>query len=305
MADSVRCGIDAAGLAARTEYAEVSRLRGLEPPSRRVLVVGGDGSVNAVASWLLESSAEREVGIVPAGTGNNLARGLGLPLEPSAALGVALNEARTVSLDVLRYEASGDGARRYLVQTGALGFPAAIAGRYDRLRRFRAFRWLALPFGTHIYRILALAGLGRQRWREWRGKRPLRIRAAFSASDGGSVPVAGETLEEDVLALFLGNERSLGGNFIPCPEASPCDGKMDLCLIRAGVRESYLRLFSLVARGRHTERVDSVLYRQGGPLLEISLSEPSPLLVDGDLWVSSDSYRFELLAGRLRVVAPD
>src|SRR5678816_4908666 len=55
-----------------------------------------------------------------------------------------------------------------------------------------------------------------------------------------------ETLEERVIAIFIGNERSLGGEFQPCPKARIDDGLMDLCFVRAGTGESYLRLFRSV-----------------------------------------------------------
>lgn len=256
------------------------------------MAVGGDGTVNAVASWLHERHCACPVAIVPAGTGNNLARGLKVPLDTDTACRVALAGDLTTPLDVLLYRDGAAIRSRLMLQTGALGFPADIAMRYDRLRRNRLFRWLAKPTGTYIYRILALIGLARQKWRERRNLPQLTVRCQLE----------GETIEEQVIALFIGNEGTLGGDFIPCPRAEMDDGKLDICLVRAGTGHSYLRLFARVARGDHLDLEDCVVYRQTAQPVDLHLSETSPLLADGDLWVSSDRYHLEVLRHRLEVV---
>jgi diacylglycerol kinase family enzyme len=173
-----------------------------------------------------------------------------------------------------------------------MGFPAEIASLYDGLRKRRAFRWLLRPTGPYAYRIIAFLGLAWQKCLEKRGRNLLEVRL--------SLP--GETIEETVFAVFIGNERSLGGNFIPCPLAEPDDGLLDVCLVRAGTGTSYLRLFSKIVRGCHTDLEQVVLYRQSAGPLELRLSSPTPFLVDGDLWVRSAMYRVEVLPQELQVV---
>jgi diacylglycerol kinase (ATP) len=256
----------------------------------RVIVLGGDGSINAAAEWLVGRGASAPLAILPAGTGNNLARGLGIPLGTEDALGVALRGSRARPLDAIAYRGRED-RERLIVQTSALGFPAEIAWRYDALRRHSLFRLLAAPAGPYVYRVLALLGLRDQKRRERRGDVP-GIRCAMP----------GETIEERAFAVFIGNERSLGGNFIPCPRAEVDDGKLDLCLVRAGTGASYLDLFRRIARGEHLALERTVVYRQTAGPVEIQLSKPAPLLADGDLWVTSDRFTLRVLERRFQAI---
>jgi diacylglycerol kinase (ATP) len=230
--------------------------------------------------------------IVPAGTGNNLFKGLGLsfPLEEAYRIALFGNETRTI--DVVEIRAGRDGEKIFMVQTSALGFPAKIAGQYDRLRKSPFLRRLVAPFGNSAYTLLSLGGLASQKVHEWRGKGLLQVR--FS--------MPGEELQETVLAIFLGNEKSIGGGFVPCPGALVDDGLMDLCYLRAGTRASYLKILHDVRQGKHLSARETVVYRQTPGPVELEISSSIPLLVDGDLPVESDRYRFTLLPKRLAVV---
>ena len=112
----------------------------------------------------------------------------------------------------------------------------------------------------------------------------------------------GEVIEEDVLAIFVGNEKSLGGDFVPCPNARIDDGKLDICLVRAAPSESYLRLFAKVSRGEHVALTDSVVYRQSEGPVTLELSRKSPFLADGDLWLSSERYELTVAPEQLELL---
>ena len=264
-----------------------------EVPSR-LIVLGGDGSVNAAAQWIHDRGASCPLAIVPAGTGNNLARGLGIPRDLRPALDLALRGASARRVDGILFRGEG-AAARVMIQTSALGFPARIAARYDEIRRNPLGRALAAVAGPHVYRILALAGLVTQKRRELRGDPLPVVRCSYP---GGAI-------EDRLFAIFLGNERSLGGNFLPCPRASVDDGAMDLCLVRAGTGASYLDLFRRIARGDHLSLERTVEYRQTPGPLEIRISEASPLLIDGDIKGNEALYRVEMLPGRFEVIVPD
>lgn len=259
----------------------------------RMVVVGGDGTVNAVATWLDRLRASVPLALVPAGTGNNLARGLGVPLETDAAWRLAQEGETTRRIDAIAYRVDDEPRERLLIQTGALGFPAEVAGEYDRLRQRPLLRALFRPLGPLAYRLLALQGIARQKRRDRRHEPPLEV----------VCELPGETLREPTLAVFLGNERSLGGNFIPCPRAEPGDGLLDLCLVRAGTQVSYLRLFAAIGRGRHLG-AEEIVYRQTAGPLRITLSAPRGLLADGDIWTTGARFDLRVLPGRIEVVTP-
>lgn len=280
-----------AGPDVHLEWVPLTELERTSATPDRVVVVGGDGTINAACDWLFRTGHSCPIGVVPAGTGNNLVRGLGLPLDMTAAYRLALTGTETRPLDAILYRAEGDRRQRLIVQSAALVFPAEIASQYDRLRRHPALRWLFRPLGPYVYRLLALLGIMRRTWNE---KRMKLLRTG--------IRLPGEDLDETVLALFIGNERSLGGEFQPCPEARVDDGRLDLCLVRAGTGASYLRLFRSIARGAHLAETDTVLYRQTPGPVDIRLDVPSWMLADGDLWVSSHRFHLDLLAGGFRFV---
>ena len=188
---------------------------------------------------------------MPAGTGNNLARGLTLPLETRDALEVAFRGTGLRPLDGIHCR-DGEGRARVVIQTAALGFPAEVAGRYAALRQHSVFRHLARPAGPYVYQLLAYLGLATQKRRERRGKNLLQVKCTLP----------GEPFEEAVFAIFIGNERSLGGNFHPCPLAEVDDGQLDLCFVRAGTGQGYLELFRALTRGEHLALNETIVYRQ-------------------------------------------
>ena len=271
----------------------LAELKDLRASPERILAVGGDGTVNAAASWLNERGVACPIGIVPAGTGNNLARGLGLPLDLEPALELACGPPSVRAVDGVLYAGGSGGEKRLMVQTAALGYPAHIAAKYDTLRRGALLRTLFKPVGPHVYRLLAFAGLVAQKWRERRGEALLEVECRMP----------GETLRETVFAVFIGNERSIGGDFHPCPRAELDDGRIDICLVRAGTGASYLKVFKAFVRGEHLAIDRTIVYRQTEGPLEIMLSEPSELLADGDLWLKDRQFRFEVLPRRFQIIA--
>jgi diacylglycerol kinase (ATP) len=259
-------------------WVALSELEALEATPGRLVVVGGDGTINAAATWLWRRNLRAPLGIVPAGTGK---------------LRLALRGTAPRPLDAIVYRAGEAGEPRLWIQSAALGFPAEIAGRYDALRRHRLFRFICRPAGPYVYRVLAFLGLAGQKRKERLGVDLLEVECT----------TATERLEERVFAIFLGNDGSLGGNFHPCPRAVVDDGAFDLCLIRAGTGARYLTLFRSIVRGEHLAIEDTVVYRQIRGRLRLSLNKPCPFLADGDLWVASDRFDLEMEAARFQVIA--
>jgi diacylglycerol kinase (ATP) len=279
--------------------ADLSRRPPAGPPPERVVAVGGDGTVNGVGAWLLDSGLPADLAIVPGGTGNNVALALGIPSDRRQMLEIALRGERKRRIDALRYRSleveampGANGSSRFIIQSGAWGYPAEIAGRYAALRRGRFFRTVAYPLGGRIYRLLALAGLLREKKRQRRGEEGLLLQARLPEG----------RIEADVLAVFVGNDPTLGGGFHPCPRASLEDGLLDLCVVRAGSGAPLLSLLRSVGRGEHLALTRAVEYRQTRGPLELSFNRSTPFLADGDIWLCSSSYVVEVVPAALPVV---
>lgn len=188
-----------------------------------LIAVGGDGTLSEVINGCMRAAAQGAaapaVGVIPCGTGNDFARGLGLPLAPAAALS-AYKQCTTVPLDV------GQIGDRFFVNVAGFGFDAAVAA--DVLKRTGA-----RPAGTAVYLISVARVLKRYR------PRKLHI-----VADG--TPITGR-----FLFGAIGNGSVYGGGMRVCPRAKTADGRLDLCLAGdLGPVETLANLIS-VYRGRH------------------------------------------------------
>ncbi|MFD5921678.1 diacylglycerol kinase family protein [Kitasatospora sp. NPDC058201] len=186
-----------------------------------LVVCGGDGTVTACAQAL--AGTRTALAVVPCGTGNLLARNLGLPTSPARALAAALDGApRRIDLAL----AEGDGIEPTLVGAMAgIGLDAAVMADTGRGLK-RRLGWAAY-----------LVGIARHL-----GDR--RMRLAVTLDDGA-------TFHRRAAMAVVGNVGSLQGGVRLLPQAEPDDGVLDLVLFQprglAGWCTATLRLVT----GRH------------------------------------------------------
>jgi diacylglycerol kinase (ATP) len=217
----------------------------------RVVAVGGDGTVQEVLNGLMKAGVGPDggppaFGLVPGGSGNDLARSLGLPLTPMEALTVALGE-HTRPLDLGR--ATHDGQNRYFASVGGTGFDAQVAftmsGKRQRWQRGRAGYFLSTLNELRRFKNPALS---------------LRV-----ATDAGSREVDGR-----FLFVAFANGPYYGGGMQICPEASLSDGLLDVCLVGDIGRLGALRELPGIYRAAHVDH----------PLVEII--KVRELRIEGD-----------------------
>lgn len=246
----------------------------------RVLVVGGDGTLSRVADHLLTRAGGRPVevplGLVPAGTGSDLAAALGLPKDPVEALRHALDPARGAQprpIDAL--EMTGPGGRR---RFGVNVVSAGVSGQVDEAIA-------ALPKrGAATYLKATLGALARYR--------PFPCRVA----------VDGEPWHEgDLLLLAVANGPTFGRGMKIAPEAELDDGLADLVLVpRLPAWQVPIQLPKLYL-GKHLES-RYVHFRRGRTIDFEPLAHMPPFDVDGDTWPGGP-VRIAVRPGALRILA--
>jgi diacylglycerol kinase (ATP) len=203
---------------------EGARLRARAAIDRGVdvlAVCGGDGMVHLGAQ--LCAGTALPLGIVAAGTGNDVASALGLPVHDAAAAARVIDGGHVRSIDAGR-AVDSEGVVRWWV--GVLG-----AG-FDSLVNERANGW-AWPRGRLRY-TLAVA-------RELPVFRPVPF----------VLEVDGRRQETRAMLVAVGNGPSYGGGMRVCPDADPADGLLDVVVVRALSIPAFLRVFPRVFAGTH------------------------------------------------------
>jgi diacylglycerol kinase (ATP) len=177
-------------------------------------VMGGDGmmhlGVNTSAAAHLSGDSRTTLGLIPAGTGNDLCRGIGLDARDAVAAAAVIAEGCTRAIDLARV---GD---TYVGAVLGTGFDALVN------RRANQMPW---PRGSTRYAVAVMA--------ELRVFSPLHYRLTFD----------GEIREHQAMLVAIGNTSSYGGGMLICPKADPYDGLLDITIIHPVGRLKLLRLF--------------------------------------------------------------
>lgn len=262
-----------------------------------VVAAGGDGTVRSVAG-ALGASAEAEgtvggapaaeLGIIPLGTGNLLARNLDVPLgDPQAAFArVLAGEARPLDLGEATIS-FGDGSEErqpFVVMVG-FGIDAQMIVETDDELKARA-GWLAY-----------VESLGR-------AANETEVVEFSLALDGG------EAHEESAHTLLVANCGTIQGGITLLPDAAPDDGELDLLVLRADGVAAWLdtmrnlvwdnglkRLFTGADRAESSESTAHLRARRA----RVELPSPHAFEVDGDDFEGVTAFEVRILPAALRV----
>lgn len=226
---------------------------------------GGDGTVNSVAGALIHS--DKTLGILPGGSGNGLARNLGLHLSWLRALDTLI-KGHDVNID------AGDINGRLFFNIAGMGLDGLISKKFNLESRTRGI----LPY---VY--FALKG--------YLDMPPFRVRVA---TEGGE-------FEEDIMILALANFREYGAKAVIAPHASPYDQLLDLCLLkRFNLLQSSLNLQRLFTGHIHKYPFYRSLKFTKAHIR--SLSGPIPYHFDGEYGGSElEEFDVHVLPAALRV----
>ncbi|CAN5422297.1 diacylglycerol kinase family protein [soil metagenome] len=237
-------------------------LAAMTPEIRRVIAVGGDGTLHITLNLMMGRAADKDrcIALIPVGTGSDLACGLGLEMRPERALIQAL-EARPAPIDVLRLEAGGQS--RYFLNEASLGITAMVAARINAQARRNTASFLTAAL------------------RELVGYRPQWAR----------IELDGKPWREGYfyMAVVANGSRFAKGMKI-APMADPCDGLADVIVVEAAAKPLVLAWLPSIYFGKHVAapfvhcaRARSIRIDTGSEALvfegdgELSLSTPGTI----------------------------
>jgi diacylglycerol kinase (ATP) len=244
-----------------------------------IVVVGGDGTINEVVNGTI--GADVTIGIVPAGTANDLARYHHIPSDPKSACNLILQR-HCQYLDVIRVN-----GWHYLTVAG-LGLPCGAVEEVEYLKhQSAASRAFASLLGSKLY-LLALALAYKRSTRQ-------SIRLQISSGQMTWLGVA--------YSVIVANQPFLGRSFCVSPSASNNDGRLDLFTItNTNNRPQLLRtVLSTVTGG--SENPDNVVRLQTDHLA-IEASEALPIFADGELHGSSRCFDFQVVPHAIKLIVP-
>lgn len=244
-----------------------------------LVVVGGDGIVNLGAN--LVAGTRVPLGIIPSGTGNDMARGLGIPHDDTeaaiATLTAALqNGSRVIDAARISYvdDATGEPAQRWFLCALSAGFDAVVNERANNMRK---------PKGPSRYIIALMIELARLK------------RIAYRLTLDGRV------IETEGALVSVGNSISLGGGMNITPDAKLDDGLLDVLIVKPLGRAAFLRIFPRVFKGTHITDARVTIERARRIRLE---ADAMVAYADGER-IGPLPIDVEVVPGAVRVLAPN
>ncbi len=236
-----------------------------------VVAGGGDGTINEVTQAVLAADAADRIslGILPLGTANDFAHSAGIPLEPDAALRLAV-ESQAQRIDV-----GCIGSRSFLnVATGGFGTTVTVETSPEMKRLLGGTAYLLTGL-KRFNSIQSLTGRMTAPGFEWSGS---------------------------FLVLAVGNGRQAGGGHVLCPDAKLNDGLLDVGILPEVERTELPNVLNQLLR-EGFKAIERVAVRARVPWLELNSESELHLNLDGEP-VAASHFRIEARRAAMRVHLP-
>lgn len=190
-----------------------------------IVAVGGDGLTNLAVQ--VGARTDTPLGLIPAGTGNDLARVLGIPLHDARSAADLIADSVTRTIDL------GRVGSRYYASVLATGFDSSVSERANRLH------WPRGPLRYTAAMMLQLTALA-------------KLPYVIELDDA--------ELKLDAALVAVGNGSTYGGGMAICPAARLDDGRLDVTVVRGVTRRRLLRMSPRIYRGAHVDLPDVETY---------------------------------------------
>lgn len=246
-----------------------------------LVVLGGDGTINEVLNGIRHPE-KTLLGYIPAGSGNDFARGLDLERDPLKALDRILDPEKVISMDIgAVLPERGGKARRFLI-SGGMGYDAAVCHEVCVSKWKKILNRIGA--GKLCYAVAALDRLVKER--------PFRMTLYFQ--DGRK-----EVFDHTLFCAFM-NLPFEGGGFRFCPDARPDDGMLDVIIAHDITVPKAVLLLLLAPAGKHAGfgGVSVVRCRSA----RVETEKAVPLHTDGEPGFLRKKFEVRILKEKLRII---
>jgi len=230
-----------------------------------IVSVGGDGTIREIVKSL--AGKEVKLGIIPAGTGNDFARTVGIPEDIEKSLDL-IKRGNTRKVDVI--SCNGE----ILINAAGAGLDAFVADCVNNEVKFLK--------GSAAYIFAVIKTLLRFK--------PQEV----------EIILDGKVLKKRVWLVTVSNGRYYGGGMMICPTAQPDDGYLDVSIVNEVGKLEILRFLPKVFTGRHTTHRSYETIRGK----KVTIKSRSPILVhtDGDI-IGVTPKTFEVWPGAINIIS--
>lgn len=233
-----------------------------------VVAVGGDGTINEVTLGLIKKD-KGILGIIPAGTGNDLSRSLGIPHSTKEALDLIL-EGKTNEI------AAGESNGHHFLNISSAGFDVEVLTNIDMIRK--------KVKGKFSYVLAVIYTL-------------MKFKKKSVILD-----IDGKVYHKNLLLLAVGNGKYYGGGMMVLPNADLYDDYLHICLVKDISNLRTLSLFPVIFKGNHLKFTK---YVETYKAKNIKITSDSPLLlnVDGEVLSEGNEINFKLSNKKIQVLS--
>ncbi len=245
-----------------TELAVTASSRGFS----KVFAVGGDGTVNEVAQGLVHSNTI--MGIIPKGSGNGLARHLGIPMNIKKSLEI-LTSQKIIQMDTLMVNSN------LSVNVSGIGFDGHVAGLFGKDGKRGLLGYIKLVS------------------KEFFSFKEFSV--ALKADD--------QLLQRTAFILAIANSSQFGNNATISPYASVCDQLMDVCFIK---KVPLMQSIGFVKK-MFSGNIDTSAFVEiiKAKKMSVQFPKPMPYHIDGEAMAPTSNFEITLQPASLRMIVPD
>ncbi|MCR5544686.1 MAG: diacylglycerol kinase family lipid kinase [Eubacterium sp.] len=242
-----------------------ARISEMEDEDIRLVVVGGDGTINEVLNGITDFSRIR-FGVIPTGSGNDFARGLNISKNPDEALDLILASARGMTID-LGEVIIGDGDRRVFGISSGIGLDAIVCKKNLNSKTKKFLNKIGL--GSLSYVIKTITTLFSME------KYSVRVKMNNSKEDGINV-----IRFNDLIFLASMNFAAEGGGVPMNPGARADDGLLSICAVSGIPKWRAFLMLPVLVKGKHVKKKGFLL--EDVESLVFDAEKPMVLHADGE-----------------------